>query len=100
MLVFSCVRDSMRRLAREKLGMSASHRADRRSAQSDSQAADPQASAPPPADNFSNFKMPVIAVAVVLVLGYQYMKQKGKGAFSFVVCLGYSEGCGNRTCRP
>jgi len=37
------------------------------------------ASAPPPADNFSNFKMPVIAVAVVLVLGYQYMKQKGKG---------------------
>lgn len=39
-------------------------------------------------NNFSNFKMPVIALAVLLVLGYQYMKQKGKvaggggGAFS------------------
>jgi len=33
----------------------------------------------PAQDNFSNFKLPVIAVAVVLVLGYQYMKNKGGG---------------------
>mmetsp|Transcript_36273 Transcript_36273/g.71676 ORF Transcript_36273/g.71676 Transcript_36273/m.71676 type:complete len:468 (-) Transcript_36273:110-1513(-) len=32
----------------------------------------------PQADNFGNFKLPVIAVAIILVLGYQFIKQKGK----------------------